>query len=189
MVDGQVGFHRPQNVRRIQVEKNNSIVNALNKTKVERNPDLYKEQQDRLAEIQAEKKEQQRAELKAKKLADLQAKKEKEELSYDRIFQAEQMTSNAGMFVWYTQSHVKNSFCIFLFRSFGLIECAYRFFLSQKRGKPLLTLQQQRSMKTIFSREIQVCAHSNAAHGIQEYLLCSSGCLKIVATTQILSYL
>lgn len=94
MVDGQVGFHRPENVKRMEVEKNNPIVNALNRTKEERHPDLYKEQQDRLREIQLEKKEHRRAEEKARKLAEAEAKREKEERSYDRIMTGDKMTSN-----------------------------------------------------------------------------------------------
>lgn len=95
MVDGQVGFHRPENVRRVEVEKNNAIVNALNKTKEERHPDLRAEQQSRLAEIQAQKKAKRREEEKAKKLAELEAKREREERSYDRIMTDDRMTSNA----------------------------------------------------------------------------------------------
>lgn len=98
MVDGQVGFHRPDNVRRMSVEKNNSIVNALNKTKTEKYPDLYKEQQDRLREIHNEKKEHQRLEDKRKKLEELQRRKEMEERSYDRIMKESNMTSNKGMY-------------------------------------------------------------------------------------------
>lgn len=97
MVAGQVSYHRPQNVRRIKVEKNNSIVNALNKMKEERFPDLYKEQQDRESEIIQEKKEKKRAEDKARKLAEQEARKRKEELSYDRIMNEDNMTSNADL--------------------------------------------------------------------------------------------
>ena len=95
MVPGQVTYHRPQNVRRMKAEKNNAIVNALNKTKEERFPDLYKEQQDREKEVIREKKEKQRAEDKARKTAALEAKKKKEEMSYDRIMKDDMMTSNA----------------------------------------------------------------------------------------------
>lgn len=94
MVDGQVGFHRPDNVRRMNVEKNNPIVNALNKSKVERHPDFAKEQQDRTKEIQAQKKQQKRMEDKKKQLEELQRKKEKEERSYDRIMTSDNMRSN-----------------------------------------------------------------------------------------------
>ena len=52
MVDGQVGFFRPDNVRRVRVEKNNSIVRQIEKSKEEKFPDLYQEQQDRRHEGQ-----------------------------------------------------------------------------------------------------------------------------------------
>jgi len=94
MVEGQVSYHRPQNVRRLQVEKNNTIVNRLNKTKVEKHPDLYQLQQDRQREIIMEKKERRRAEEKAEKIRKLEEKKRKEELSYDRIMHSTNMTSN-----------------------------------------------------------------------------------------------
>jgi hypothetical protein len=96
MVDGQVGFHRPENVRRMNVEKNNSIVNALNKTKKERHPDLFQEQQDRMKEIIAEKKQKKRMDDKKKRAEELQRKQEKEAKSYDRIMGSEQMKSNKG---------------------------------------------------------------------------------------------
>jgi hypothetical protein len=96
MVEGQVSYHRPENVRRIEVEKNNSIVNALNKTKEERHPNLAQLQQDRLCEMQIEQKEQRKEEAKQKRLAELEEKRKREELSYDRIMNEENMTSNAG---------------------------------------------------------------------------------------------
>mmetsp|Transcript_823 Transcript_823/g.1281 ORF Transcript_823/g.1281 Transcript_823/m.1281 type:complete len:115 (+) Transcript_823:388-732(+) len=97
MVDGQVGFHRPENVRRMEVSKNNTIVNPLNKTKVEKFPDLHAEQQQRLLEIQQSKKAQRRALEKARKEEEKRKLKEKEELSYDRVFNADSMTSNADI--------------------------------------------------------------------------------------------
>ena len=69
MVDGQVGYHRPENVRRMEVEKNNSIVRQIEKTKVEEHPDLYAQQQARQREIQQEKKAQHKRDLKAKQAA------------------------------------------------------------------------------------------------------------------------
>lgn len=96
MQAGAVSYYRPQNVKRMSVEKNNPIVNALNKTREERNPDLYKEQQDRQREIIAEKKASRRLEEKQKKLKELEEKKRKEELSYDNIFTESNMVSNSG---------------------------------------------------------------------------------------------
>jgi len=98
MVDGQVGFHRPQNVRRMSVEKNNPIVNALNKTKEEHHPDLYAEQQTRLKEIQRQKKEEWKQDQKAKRIAEEEARKRKEELSYDRVMTTDRMVSNSGAY-------------------------------------------------------------------------------------------
>ncbi|KAL3776689.1 hypothetical protein ACHAWO_003102 [Cyclotella atomus] len=97
MVDGQVGYHRPENVRRVKVDKNNSIVNQLNKTKQERHPDLAKEQQDRLNEIQAELKAKRREEDKAKRLVELERQRVKEERSYERIMTNDNMMSNTEM--------------------------------------------------------------------------------------------
>lgn len=48
MATGQVGFHDNKMVRRVYVEKReNAIVNRLNKTKVEKFPDLRQEKADR----------------------------------------------------------------------------------------------------------------------------------------------
>ena len=97
MVDGAVGFHRPDNVRRLSVEKNNHIVNAIKKTRTEiTNPNLYQEQQDRMAEITREKKEERRRMEKEKKAEVARRKAEREERSYDRIMKEENMVSNAG---------------------------------------------------------------------------------------------
>lgn len=96
MVEGQVGYHRPENVRRVKVEKNNTIVRQLEKTRREMFPDLAREQQDRLDEVQAEKKAQWRAEEKARRLEEAERRREKEERSYDRIMGQDKMTSNSG---------------------------------------------------------------------------------------------
>eukprot|EP00543_Licmophora_paradoxa_P001446 CAMPEP_0202458894 /NCGR_PEP_ID=MMETSP1360-20130828/28661_1 /ASSEMBLY_ACC=CAM_ASM_000848 /TAXON_ID=515479 /ORGANISM="Licmophora paradoxa, Strain CCMP2313" /LENGTH=214 /DNA_ID=CAMNT_0049079651 /DNA_START=138 /DNA_END=782 /DNA_ORIENTATION=- len=95
MVAGQVSYHRPQNVRRMQVEKDNSIVNTLNKTKEELYPDLWQQQQDRQKEIIAEKKEARRQEEKRRKQMEKEARKLKEERSYDRVMLEEKMTNTA----------------------------------------------------------------------------------------------
>jgi len=96
MVDGAVGFHRPENVKRMQVEKHNPTVNKINKTKVEKHPDLHQIQQDRLREIVMEKKQHRIEIQKQKKVEDLKRKQEKEERSYDRIMNTDEMISNAG---------------------------------------------------------------------------------------------
>jgi len=93
MVDGQVGFHRPENVRRCKVEKNNPIVKQIEKTKEERHPDLYAEQQARLRKIQQQKKEHFKQLQKEKQIKKLEAEREKEMRSYDSLFVADNMTA------------------------------------------------------------------------------------------------
>ena len=97
MVDGQVGFHRPENVRRISVEKNSSIVRQIDKTKDERFPDLFQEQQDRLRAIQLEKREQLKQQHRAKEQAKKEAIRQKEARSYDKIMIADNMVKNSDL--------------------------------------------------------------------------------------------
>jgi len=52
MVTGQVSFHDQRKVKKILVaQRENPIVNRLNKTKVEKHPDLKQEKEDRLREL------------------------------------------------------------------------------------------------------------------------------------------
>ena len=52
MAVGQVSFHDHKKVKRIIVpERENAIINRLNKTKVEKHPDLRQEKEDRLKEL------------------------------------------------------------------------------------------------------------------------------------------
>lgn len=95
MVDGQVGFYRPENVRRMNIEKNNPIVRQIEKTREERYPDLAEEQQSRLREIQQQKKQEWKKLAKEKQKQKEQAIKEKEARSYDRIMKEENMTKNS----------------------------------------------------------------------------------------------
>ena len=89
MVEGQVGYHRPDNVKRLVVEKNNSLVRQIEKTKTEAFPNnLAQLQQDRYREIQQEEKQKQKQKLKEERLVAAEAKRRAEELSYDRIFAA-----------------------------------------------------------------------------------------------------
>ncbi|CAI5509434.1 unnamed protein product [Closterium sp. Naga37s-1] len=54
---GQIGFHNPKAVRSVRVEKRlNEVVNRLNKTKVEKTPDLQAEKEAREAEDRAARK-------------------------------------------------------------------------------------------------------------------------------------
>lgn len=52
MAAGQVSFKDPRKVKKILVpQRENPVVNRLNKTKVEKHPDLQQEREDRLREL------------------------------------------------------------------------------------------------------------------------------------------
>lgn len=52
MAAGQVSFHDNKKVKRILVpERENAVINRLNKTKVEKHPDLRQEKDDHLREL------------------------------------------------------------------------------------------------------------------------------------------
>lgn len=95
MVDGQVGFYRPENVRRLRVEKHNGIVRQIEKSKEEKFPDLYQEQQDRLRETHLLRKEELRQAALLAQRQKSEAIKVKEEMSYERIMKSEKMTKNS----------------------------------------------------------------------------------------------
>ena len=95
MAVGQVGFYRQKDVKTVSVEKRiNETVNRLNKTKIEKHPDLMQEKEDRNRQERNE----------AKKVIQEQRQKEKEEIkrkkeeaelrSYSTLFQQTEMSSN-----------------------------------------------------------------------------------------------
>ncbi|CAG8487547.1 7631_t:CDS:10 [Rhizophagus irregularis] len=94
MATGEVSFKNNAMVKTLQIKKNNKIVNRLEKTRVEKFPDLEKEK------MQAEKEKRRiaREAMVAKKQEELrleQEKKEQEALkSYDSFFDKSSMRSN-----------------------------------------------------------------------------------------------
>ncbi|KAL2642548.1 hypothetical protein R1flu_010135 [Riccia fluitans] len=92
---GQVGFHNPKLVRTVRVEKRiNEIVNRLNKTKVERTPDLKAEREVYNAAERAERKAQTRDKKRREELERLEKEKQAEIRSYKGLMVAQKMTSN-----------------------------------------------------------------------------------------------
>ncbi|CEG70645.1 Putative DUF814-domain-containing protein [Rhizopus microsporus] len=93
METGQVTFHNHKKVKRVHVEKRiNEVVNRLNKTKVERHPDLMQEK------IQREKMDRKKARAdefaqkeEARRLAEEKRKAEKE---INDLFDPSLMKSN-----------------------------------------------------------------------------------------------
>ena len=92
---GQVGFHNPKMLRTVRVEKRiNEIVNRLNKTKVERKPDLRAEREAVNAAERAERKQQMRDKKRRQELERLEKERQAELRSYKGLMVAENMTSN-----------------------------------------------------------------------------------------------
>ncbi len=66
MATGQIGFHRQKQVKKVLIEKRvNEIINRLNKTKVEKFPDLAAEK----AEFEKEERRKEKAALQEKVLS------------------------------------------------------------------------------------------------------------------------
>lgn len=95
MVVGQVGFHSDKAVKKVRVEKRiNEIVNRLNKTKVEKHPDLREEREER---DQVEAQERRRAAKKREEEEKLLEKQRKEQAalrSYDSLMDPSKMATN-----------------------------------------------------------------------------------------------
>lgn len=87
MDTGTIGFHNQKDVRKkIGVSRDRLIVNRIEKTKVEGNPDLRKERADRDAKELREKKKAFK-EQRIREKEEMEAnKKRQEELSYEWVF-------------------------------------------------------------------------------------------------------
>jgi negative regulator of genetic competence, sporulation and motility len=97
MATGQVSFHSQSTVRKIHVPvRQNAIVNRLNKTKVEKYPDLRAEREA----DQKEKRKAERIEREKQKAKDREEKAEREmkryqkDHAYDDVMREENMISN-----------------------------------------------------------------------------------------------
>eukprot|EP00850_Spirogloea_muscicola_P021895 SM000266S09840 [mRNA] locus=s266:145775:147373:- [translate_table: standard] len=93
---GQVGFHNPKLVRTVRVEKRlNDVVNRLNKSKVERTPDLKGSEREA---YNAAERATRKAQLRDKNRLEAEAKAERERVaelrSYKNLMKTEKMTSN-----------------------------------------------------------------------------------------------
>ncbi|KAG6706093.1 hypothetical protein I3842_07G209400 [Carya illinoinensis] len=92
---GQVGFYNPKMVRTVRVDKRiNDIVNRLNKTKVERKPDLKAEREAVSAAERAERKQQLRDKKRHEEMERLEKERQAELRSYKGLMVSENMTSN-----------------------------------------------------------------------------------------------
>lgn len=92
---GQVGFHSSKMVRTVRVEKRiNEVVNRLNKTKVERTPDLKAEREAVNAAERSERKQQLRDKKRREEIERLEKERQADLRSYKNLMVADKMTSN-----------------------------------------------------------------------------------------------
>ncbi|PHH78704.1 hypothetical protein CDD80_6442 [Ophiocordyceps camponoti-rufipedis] len=96
---GQVSFKDQRIVKRVLVpQRENAIVNRLNKTKVEKKPDLQRERDDRLKELRRIEQEAltQRRKEEAKQAHEWKEKKWQKDHAYDDMFTDENMASSSN---------------------------------------------------------------------------------------------
>lgn len=100
MATGQVSFHDPKMVKKIHVPaRQNVIVNRLNKTKVEKFPDLRAEKEADLKEkrkVERIKQQEQKAKDRSEKL-ERENKKWQKDHAYDDLMNEDNMVSNQEM--------------------------------------------------------------------------------------------
>mmetsp|Transcript_20279 Transcript_20279/g.29969 ORF Transcript_20279/g.29969 Transcript_20279/m.29969 type:complete len:217 (-) Transcript_20279:98-748(-) len=93
---GQVGFKDESKVFKVKVEKNNAIVNALNKTKVEGRPDLQALQEDRATEIRREQKAIRKEQEQREKVARKKAEEDKKLKCYSSLFKESKLSESSN---------------------------------------------------------------------------------------------
>lgn len=92
---GQVSFHNSKMVRTIRVEKRiNEIVNRLNRTKMERTPDLKAEREAYNAAEKAVRKAQLREKKRREDMDRMEKERQAELRSYKNLMSSDKMTSN-----------------------------------------------------------------------------------------------
>mmetsp|Transcript_3968 Transcript_3968/g.5578 ORF Transcript_3968/g.5578 Transcript_3968/m.5578 type:complete len:225 (-) Transcript_3968:209-883(-) len=97
MVTGQIGFHDDSKVIKVRnVTREREIVKLLEKTKIEDFPDLAAQRQQRDEDVRAKQKARQREFKKQQAIEAERLRKEKEERSYDRLFEKASLSSDSS---------------------------------------------------------------------------------------------
>ncbi|XP_012259504.2 coiled-coil domain-containing protein 25 [Athalia rosae] len=92
---GQVGFHKEKDVRKMRVAKRlNAIVNRLNKTKKEEQPNFRAERENRDRSEREDKKKLLRDQKEKEKAEEKKRQDEAEMRSYNSLFSSNNMTTN-----------------------------------------------------------------------------------------------
>ncbi|KAI2611017.1 DUF814-domain-containing protein [Hypoxylon fragiforme] len=99
MAVGQVSFKDHRKVKKVLVpQRENAIINRLNKTKIEKQPDLQQEREDRRRELRKRDQaaQQQRRKEEAKVLKERQEKKWQKDHAYDDLFTEENLEASSN---------------------------------------------------------------------------------------------
>ncbi|KAI9804031.1 MAG: hypothetical protein M1833_000312 [Piccolia ochrophora] len=99
MAVGQVSFHDPKRVKRVLVvQRENPIVNRLNKTKVEKFPDLLQEKETRLKELRRRNQAtmQERRKEEARIAREHKEKAWQKDHAYDELFSEENLAQSSN---------------------------------------------------------------------------------------------
>ncbi|RWA04616.1 hypothetical protein EKO27_g10486 [Xylaria grammica] len=99
MAVGQVSFKDPRKVKRVLVpQRENAIVNRLNKTRVEKQPDLFEEKEEHLRQLrkrdQAARQERKKEEARIAK--ERSEKKWQKDHAYDELFSEENLEASSN---------------------------------------------------------------------------------------------
>ncbi|EEP80865.1 hypothetical protein UREG_05707 [Uncinocarpus reesii 1704] len=95
MATGQVSFHNPKLTRKIFVPaRQNPIVNRLNKTKVEKYPDLMAEKE----EYMSQRRKEERKRREEKRIAEKKERKEREELKWQKEHAYDDLMSEENVY-------------------------------------------------------------------------------------------
>lgn len=95
---GAVTFHSAKKVKKISVKtRQNEIINRLNKTKIEKYPDLDQEKIDHLRKLKTAEREMNAAARKEEEEAIQRKRIEKQNWDYANVIKEEDMYSNKGM--------------------------------------------------------------------------------------------
>jgi len=94
---GAIGFHNRTNVKKIRVEKDQTIVNRINKTKVVMFPDLATLQQERAAEFRAAQKQETRVKIQREKIEKKEREIAADLRSYKSLLVGAELTYNSDL--------------------------------------------------------------------------------------------
>ena len=142
METGQVSFHNPKLVRKVLVrERENAIVNRLNKTRVEKFPDLRAEKEDYLKS----KRREERKDRDEQRSREKQEKREREQLKWQKEHAYDDLMTEENMEASNNQDRDPNFLDDFMW---------FRFHVSCRQKKHPIQLEKMRSKSKFVAIEV-----------------------------------